>query len=136
MGEAQPEAEGGFAPTQPRTAARRQKCSAAGIENDGAALYVYVFVPSDVQMLKQILPFLLSLSVGAVAITCGWVWLWHWHPAIPELVYLLLSDHPAATGGWLLLSVVGVDYLLASCRNSIGYRDVGSKARAHWSLSK
>ena len=34
-----------------------------------------------------------------------------------------------------MLSVIGFDYSLTATRDTIGYRNVGSKARTHWRLT-
>lgn len=85
--------------------------------------------------MHPVLQSLLALFAAAVLSTCGWVALYHYRPELPELVYYLLSQHPVSTGGWLLLSVVGFDYALTATRDTVGYRNVGSKARTHWHLT-
>jgi hypothetical protein len=78
---------------------------------------------------------LIALAAAAVLSVGGWIALNHYQPEIPDLIHYLLSQQPAATGCWLLLSVVGIDYALTATRDTIGYRNVGSKARTHWRLT-
>jgi hypothetical protein len=85
--------------------------------------------------MNPLLQTLLTLASAAAFAISGWVALYYYQPEIPELLYYLLAEHPAATGCWLALSVVGLDYSLTATRDTIGYRNVGSKALAHWRLS-
>lgn len=78
---------------------------------------------------------LLALAAAAALSACGWVALFYYRPELPELVYYLLSHRPLSTGAWLMLSVIGFDYSLTATRDTIGYRNVGSKARTHWRLT-
>lgn len=85
--------------------------------------------------MHPVLRSLLVLAAAAVLSTCSWVVLYHYRPELPELVYYLLSQYPVSTGAWLMLSVIGFDYSLTAIRDTIGYRNVGSKARTHWRLT-
>lgn len=86
-------------------------------------------------MVNPLVSFLLPIAVGGVASTAGWIALYYWQPAVPLLIYNLLTLHPWTVGIWLALSAIGIDYGLAAVRNTLGYRNVGAKARTHWRLT-
>lgn len=99
-----------------------------------AALYGGIYFESVCKMPALVI-LLITLAASGTACAAGWVALYYWQPAIPGLIYDLLTLHPWAVGTWLALAAIGCDYALASARNTLGYRDVGAKARTHWRLT-
>lgn len=84
--------------------------------------------------MNSILALFFPPALSSALCVAGWVSVYHWQPAIPKLVYNLLTLHPWLTGVWLALAVVGIDFGLVATRNAVGFRNVGSKARAQWNL--
>lgn len=76
-----------------------------------------------------------TLAVGGILAAAGWVSLHYYYPAIPLVIYDLLTLYPWLTGVWLLLAVVGLDAALVAARDAISYGNVGAKAQAHFHLS-
>lgn len=77
----------------------------------------------------------LTLSIGGAVGVGGWVALYHYYPAVPVVIFDLLTLYPWLTGVWLLLAVVGLDAALVAARDALSYGNVGQKARAHFHLS-
>lgn len=82
----------------------------------------------------QHLAHLIPPILAALAIAAGWIGVHALAPAVPSTIHRLLTEHPWLVGGWLALSVIGLDYALTAARNTIGFRNVGSKALAHFRL--
>jgi len=82
-------------------------------------------------VLRTIATFLIAAALSLTV----WVGAYLHQPGLVELVKALLTFHPFTAGAWLLLSVVGFDYSATRLRDTISYRNVGSKAAAHLSLS-
>lgn len=86
--------------------------------------------------MSPLIEILLTLVSGGLAIAAASVGAWHWQPALVELISFLLSEHPYLTGCWLALAVIGIDFGMVAARDTVGYRGVGSKSRAHWHLTR
>lgn len=86
--------------------------------------------PDTMQYLAHLFPPILA----ALLIASGWLALHAISPAVPSTIHGLLTGHPWLVGFWLVLSVIGLDYALTAARNAVGFRNVGSKALAHFRL--
>ncbi len=73
-------------------------------------------------------------AAAVALIVSFWLTLYAIWPAVPATIHNLLAEHFVLVGVWLALAVVGADFAATSARNSIGFRDVGSKARQHFRL--
>lgn len=86
--------------------------------------------------MEKILLFLMPLAIAATAIFGGLIWGWYRWPELVERVHFLLSAHAALTFGFIALAVIGIDYLVISTRDLVGFRNVGQKSAAHDQLSR
>jgi hypothetical protein len=84
--------------------------------------------------MEKILSILLPPALAAVLIFGGLIFGWYRAPGLVERVHYLLAYWPRMTGVWLALGVVGVDFMLVSLRDAVGYRNVGAKSAAHYNL--
>lgn len=102
--------------------------------SSGLQLRCYTCIPTLEPDTMQHLAHLLPPTVAALLITASWIGLHAIAPAVSAAIYSLLTRHPWLVGAWLALSVIGLDYALTAARNTIGFRNVGSKALAHFRI--
>ena len=87
-------------------------------------------------MLLKILKFLIIPTISLILTLIFWIFAYNKYPELVYFIYYLFSYKYVLIGSWLFFAVLGVDYLLTSIINSVGYRNVGQKSAAQLSLSK
>ena len=65
-----------------------------------------------------------------------WVFIYLKNPQLVDFVNYLFSRRYVFVGSWLFFAVIGIDYLITSVVNSVGYRNVGQKSAAQYSLNR
>ena len=87
-------------------------------------------------MLLSILKFLIMPIISAILCVTFWLFLYSKNPQIVDFINHLFSTKYWLIGSWLFFAVIGIDYIITSSLNTIGYRNVGQKSAAQYSLNR